>query len=51
VILTTTDSSPEENARKVLEHLVKRGFLLDGVDGVEPPAWGQREGAPPPVLA
>ncbi len=36
--LTTTDCSPEDNARRILGHLVKAGFLLD--DG-EPPATAQ----------
>lgn len=27
--LTTTDCSPEENARRVVDYLVRRGFLLD----------------------
>jgi adenylylsulfate kinase-like enzyme len=29
LVLTTTDCAPEENARKVVEHLVKRGFLVE----------------------
>ena len=29
IVLTTTDSTPEEGARKIVEHLTKRGFLLE----------------------
>jgi sulfate adenylyltransferase len=29
IVLTTTDSTPEEGARKIVEHLAKRGFLLE----------------------
>jgi sulfate adenylyltransferase len=30
--LTTTDCSPEENARKIMNYLVDQGFLLDARD-------------------
>jgi len=32
VRLTTTDCSPEENARRITRLLVDRGFLLDAAD-------------------
>jgi len=32
IIVTTTDCTPEENAQKVLQHLSRRGFVLDGAD-------------------
>jgi sulfate adenylyltransferase len=30
LVLTTTDSTPEENAQRVLQYLIDRGFVLDG---------------------
>jgi sulfate adenylyltransferase len=29
IVLTTTDSTPEEDARKIIVHLVELGFLLE----------------------
>jgi sulfate adenylyltransferase len=34
--LSTTDTTPEENARRVIHYLVQRGFLLDGTDERRP---------------
>jgi sulfate adenylyltransferase len=34
--LTTTDCAPEDNARRIVAHLVKAGFLLD--EGAPRPA-------------
>jgi sulfate adenylyltransferase len=36
ITVTTTDCAPEDDARKVLHHLIQRGFVLDGT-GVGPP--------------
>jgi sulfate adenylyltransferase len=33
MVLTTTECTPEDNARTVIAHLVKLGFLADGADG------------------
>jgi sulfate adenylyltransferase len=30
--LTTTDSTPEENARRIVRYLIERGFLLEQAD-------------------
>jgi sulfate adenylyltransferase len=32
IVLSTTETSPEENARRVAQYLLERGFLLDGDD-------------------
>ena len=32
IVLSTTETSPEENARRLVQYLLERGFLLDGDD-------------------
>lgn len=39
LVLTTTDCTPEDNARKVLHHLMQRGFVLDGTGAGAPPLF------------
>lgn len=40
IVLTTTDCTPEDNARKIISYLVERGFLLEAGDDGTPSAVG-----------
>ena len=46
LVLTTTDSSPEENAQKVLQYLIERGFVLDGASASETRSGASEDAAP-----
>jgi sulfate adenylyltransferase len=38
IVLPTTDCSPEDNARRIIQHLVDRGFLRNGGEARTPHA-------------